>query len=148
VVAAGAPEVYHLVVVPDGPRSWLVASTNETVLRAKIAALTSATPSAPIASPALSAWKDMHMTAGGFFTIRSLVDLARQSMKGLPDAKHVQWDDILRHLPAGGTTPVVITSSPGAPTADDPGGSRQAEITIPADAVRDAMWLGMQLDAP
>jgi len=145
---AGAPRIVHVVFVPDGPRSWFAMSTSEAVIRVKVASVLGTAPVAATTSPSLAPFKETRMTAGGFFTIRSLIEMARDASQGQRVAKHVRWDEILRHLPANGTTPILVTAAPGAPTADDPGGSYEMNLTIPAEAVRDAVWLGVQLSLP
>jgi len=148
-----APAVYHLVVAPDGPRSWIAVSSSEALIRVKLAALVGAARAAdPTSFPELQGWRETRMTSGGFFTVRSLVSIVRESLSGhRPAAGETRLlariDDILRRLPANGTTPILVSAAPGAPTADDPGGSDQVEMTLPADAVRDAVWLGMQMNA-
>jgi hypothetical protein len=139
------PEVVHLVVVQDGPRSWLVVSSSEAVIRAELASVTGKASASALLAPGLAALKDTRTTAGGFFTIRSMVEIAREALKRGHAAKRVRWDDILHHLPASGTTPILVTAVPGAPTAEDPGGSYEMTLTLPAEAVRDAVWLGVQL---
>jgi hypothetical protein len=144
-IVAAPPEVIHLVVVADGPRSWFAMSPSVAVIRAKLAAVLGST--APTPSPAVQALKDMRMTSGGFMTVRSVVELAREATKR-HHVGHVHWDEILHHLPANGTTPILMTAAPGTPTSEDPGGTYEMNVTVPADAVRDAVWLGVQLEMP
>lgn len=143
-----APRVVHLVFVPDGPRSWFAMSTSEAVIRVKVASVLGAAPAEGTLSPSLAPFKEMRMTSGGFFTIRSLIEMAHDASEGHRAAKRVHWEEILGHLPANGTTPILVTAAPGAPTSEDPGGAYELDLMLPAEAVRDAVWLGVQLSLP
>ena len=143
--AVTPPEVVHIVVAQEGARSWIVVSTSEAVIRTELAAVLAGPPASALLAPGLVALKDTRTTAGGFFTIRAMVEIAREALKKQRVARRVRWDDILHQLPSGGTTPIVMTAAPGAPTTEDPGGSYEMNLVLPAEAVRDAVWLGVQL---
>jgi len=146
-----APEVVHFAIVPDGARTWMAMSTSPAALRAKLAPLVAPTPPAdplgPVAAArGLDGFKESRMTTGGFFTIRSILALAQESARTLPGAKAGRFAALIRSLPAKGTTPILMTAAPGAPTTADPGGVREAHVNIPADAIRDMVWLALQAD--
>ncbi len=146
-----APEVFHIVVVPDGPRSWAGISSSTATLRARLASVTGASPAPDSlgqkpAPQGLEGFKDARMSGGGFITVRSFVELVRQSMHGRRAAKAARWDNLLHHLPSKGTTPIVMTAAPEAPTKDDPGGVHELHLNVPAAAIRDAVWFGLQVD--
>ncbi len=146
-----AAEVYHLVVVPDGARSWLALSKSTPALRSTLAAVLAHSPrpdalGARAHDRGLDGFKETRMTSGGFVTVRAFVELARAAVAERHGVDARRWDAVLAHLPAKGVTPIVMTAAPGSPTADDPGGVRDLHVTIPADAIRDAVWFGLQAD--
>ena len=145
-----APEVYHLVVVPDGPRSWTGISSNVATLSAKLASVSGKAPAAdslglqPLPQ-GLEGFKEARMSGGGFVTVRSFVELVRQSMRVRKASKAARWENLVRHLPSKGVTPIVMTAAPGAPTTDDPGGVHELRLNVPAGAIRDAVMFGLEL---
>jgi hypothetical protein len=147
--AAQAPTVYHVAIVPDGARSWLGISASEAILKAKLVSIIATTPPADslglrAGSRGLDGFKDARMSAGGFFTVRALIELAQHSVGQRDPKKVAGWDGFLRGLPTKGETAMVYTSTAGTPTADEPGGSVELRLTVPADAIRDAFLFGVQ----
>ena len=86
------------------------------------------------------------MSSGSFVTVRSFIEIVRGFMTGKREAEGVKWDRLLAHLPSKGLTPMVLKATSRAATPEDPGGTSEVEMTVPADAIRDAIWFGFQLD--
>ncbi len=143
------PPVYHLVVLPDGPRTWVALSTSEAPLRAALSAVRQ-----PAGSPSgeslggratargLDGLRDGRMSAGGFITLRALVDTAREAK---PD-RDVAWSALLGRLPSRGVTPALFRSAPLAPTSDAPAGAREVALDLPVDFIRDAAGFVLQAE--
>jgi hypothetical protein len=146
------PQTLHVVIAADGARSWFGFAETEEALRAPLAAVLAGKPAADSLGPqtaarGLAPFAEARMTSGAFFTVRTFVELARQAAVG-PDrvARAARWEDVLKHLPAKGIAPLVVTAAPRPGGADDPGGARDVQVDVPADFVRDAVWFGMQSD--
>jgi hypothetical protein len=154
-VASGprpAPETLHFIMAPAGSKRWSGMSASLLTIRTKLAAVLSQSAAssslgAQPALPGLEGFRETRMGAGGFVTIRSFMEMLRQSVKAQLPSKAAVLDGMLRRLPAKGSSPVVLTSIPGAPTPAAPGGVHDVHLTIPAGAVRDAVWLGLQVGA-
>ena len=142
------PDVFHVVVVPDGARSWTAVSTSEAAL---VKALTTVvakngdTLGAHAADRGLAGFKESRVSGGSFATVASFIEIVRGFMTGKHEAEGVKWDRLLAHLPAKGMTPMILKSTSRGGTPDDPGGTSEVEMTVPADAIRDAIWFGFQL---
>jgi hypothetical protein len=154
---AGAHDVtkataIHVVVVPDGGRAWVGLSTEVSVLKAKLGAIASppggGSSLGDRAVPmGLAGFKETRMTSGAFLTIRAILALVRQSLPDADAGEGAKWDAVMKGLPAKGSTPMTLVSTSLAPTADNPGGTHLSEVTVPADAIRDAVWFAMQADS-
>jgi len=142
------PHTVHLLVVPDGSRSWIAISSSEDIAKAKVALAVGAhsTEGTLTTRAGLEGFRESRMAAGGFFTVRSLMALAEDVTSSAHVGKRVDWKRLLQMLPSKGATPVLVTSSPAAPTADEPGGLRDVHMTFPADAIRDAIRFTLAVD--
>jgi len=143
------PDVYHLVVIPDGARSWFAISTSEAALRKALASFSAKNPDtlgAHATERGLDGFKDTRMSAGAYLTVRAFIEMGLSAMTGKQAAEAKHWEALLAHLPAKGVTPITVTSAPLPPTADDAGGVRELRLNMPAESIRDAVWFALQLD--
>ncbi len=145
-----APDAYQVAIIPDGPRTWVALSTSEAALRASLASVPGATSTASLGAHAtalgLDTFKESRMTAGGLFTLRAFAAVARDGMAAREGVPPAAWDAVVDHLPARGLTPITVTATPLPPTVDDRGGAREMRMIVPAEAIRDMVWFGMQAD--
>jgi hypothetical protein len=143
------PRVYHAIIVPDGTRSWVAFSTSPSLARSRLTSVVTARPAAETlaARPGLEGFKEMRMGSGGFFTVKGFLGFAQDAFAEDKHAPKLEWARLMKALPAAGATPILFTSSPGAPTTEDPGGHRDLRLTVPADAIRDAVRFGLAVSA-
>ncbi len=146
------PIVYHAAVVGDGTHSWFGLSSSPTALAAALLAVSTpsttlgATLGAHATERGLAPFKDSRMSGGAFATVRGFVELARGAIATTEPTQAARLASLLAHLPSKGDTPMIMTAISSAPTPELAGGARELRIDIPADAIRDAVWFGMQLD--
>jgi hypothetical protein len=148
--AAAPPVVYHAAIVGDGARSWFGLSSSPTALAAALLAVSTPSQGATLGAHAtargLASFKESRMSGGAFATVRGFIELARGAIATTNPTQAARLASLLAHLPSKGDTPIVMTGVSSAPTAELAGGGRELRIDIPADAIRDAVWFGMQLD--
>jgi hypothetical protein len=132
------PVLVHIFLVPDGPRTWIAAGGDEAVTASRLA--TSLAPGADklSARPGLESLKDGSVGAGGFFTTRSLPEVAQQLPLLFTGATWLNKEsfDEAAQMPHHGMTPVPFsfTAQPGGPPS-----VTATRLTLPRDAIEDVV---------
>jgi hypothetical protein len=131
----GKPLVLHVLVVPDGSGSWLVAAADEglAVAKAKEVLAGGGLP----ARAGLASMKDAHVNSGGFVTARTLGIPNTIGWVLAPDWSTLERDP-LRWVAAAsdrGATPVTFAFAAQAATSTSPAGTFTATATIPKGAI-------------
>jgi hypothetical protein len=152
VAAAVGPLAFHVLVVPDGPRTWVGVGGDEALTAAKLATALAGSGDTLQSRAELATWREARVGEGGFVTGRGLFAdaVGLMALAGSfedptanvallpPQAVADAWGD-LRRLPAGAATPVTVTSTSSSTKAP---ASVVTSIRVPRAAVEDAMvWL-------
>jgi hypothetical protein len=130
------PVTVHILLVPDGDRTWIAMGGDASALAAKAASvLTGADPNGQLGHRAgLDAVHSAKIGSGGFFEIEGLSAFAGE-MGALigDDLRGAEGDlDALSRMPHGGTTPI-----PFAITAQSSPGPLMTTVTVPKAAIED-----------
>jgi hypothetical protein len=144
---------YQLVVLPDGPRTWVAFSTSEPGLRSALRpimarAAASDALGAHATERGLDPLRNARMSAGGFVTLASFVELTREASDADGTDTGPRWVALLEHLPGKGKTPIRFTSAPLVPTPDAPGGVREVRVDVPVECIRDVILFSLQAGGP
>jgi hypothetical protein len=146
------PMAFHVLVVPDGPRTWVGVGGDEALTAAKVAAALAGSGDTLQSRADLAPWKNARIGAGGFVTARGLFaetvgwvmlaglfeDPSARVARLPPQTVADTWGD-LRRLPAGGATPLTVTSTSSSAMAP---ASVVTSIEVPRAAVEDAIvWV-------
>jgi hypothetical protein len=150
--ASVGPMAFHVLVVPDGSRTWVGVGGDEALTAAKLAGALAGSGDTLQSRAELAPWKEARVGEGGFVTGRGLfanavglmalassfedptAPIALLPLQAVADA----WGD-LRRLPAGGATPVTFTSTSSSMKAP---ASVVTSIGVPRAAVEDAIvWV-------
>jgi hypothetical protein len=139
---AGKPIKLHLLVLPDGARSWLVLASDEATLVAKAKAVL--TPAADGAATlarrgGLESMRDARVNAAGFVSPRGLV--AGTAFGWLLGQKYgALHRDVFEGVgasPQQGATPIPFSFTSQAGAGATPGGSFTASAALPRGAIED-----------
>jgi hypothetical protein len=137
--APAKPTLVHVLVAPDGARSWLAIGGDDAALATKLAAALGSGGGGLAGRQELASLKDAKVGSAGFLTARSLPEMATTlslvfggSAGGA--ASDMQETD---HMPNKGATPIVFTVTPQAPGG---AASLLATTFVPRGAVEDLVY--------
>ena len=134
---APRPLLVHLIVVPDGQRTWLALGADEQALASKLAGLKGG---AHLDSrPEFAGLKTTSVATGGFLTAKRIEEqsLELNVVGGAGPAAAGEAIRALQQMPNKGASPIVMwtTAAPGALTL---------EATAPVGAFEDLIWAYLQ----
>jgi hypothetical protein len=129
---ADAPLTVHVLVVPDGARTWVAVGGDPTLLASKVATAVGASASA---RPELAPLDAEKVGAAGFFDVRSLPEAVVQLslLGGEPAAGALSALQSVGTLPHRGLAPIVFTL-----TAQNES-TAAAALHVPRAAIEDAI---------
>ncbi len=136
-----APLTVHLVLVPDGSRTWLGVAGDAALAASRVTASIAA-PGEPRADhPPLDHDK---VGAAGFFDVRSLPEAVVQLsvLGGEPVPEALSLLDAVSALPHRGLTPVVFSMT------GQPGNTAVMDLQVPRATIEDAVILGLSHAQP
>jgi hypothetical protein len=137
--APAKPTLVHLLVAPDGARSWVAIGGDDVALAAKLASALAAGSSGLGSRAELASLKDAKVGSAGFLTARSLPEMATTLslvFGGSPTGAAADMDETDR-MPNKGATPIVFTVTP-QPAG---GAASLVETTfVPRGAVEDLVF--------
>jgi hypothetical protein len=114
-----APISYWIVVMPDGPRTWVAASADKAALEKHLAMVKSGSPdSGTIASkPGLDLFKSGRTVGGGYLTMAGLSSSASGGLGALlePHRHHSGAGEMIKaalaKIPNHGETPIILEAT-------------------------------------
>ena len=132
------PLLVHIFVLPDGTRTWLAVGGDEAVTASHLTTTLGTGGDKLATHAALAPLKDGSVGAGGFFTARGLPEAAQQVPLVLNGATWVAKEtfDEAAQMPHQGLTPILFSSTA---QAGAPGGVTVIRVTLPRDAIEDAV---------
>lgn len=134
----GRPLVLHLLVVPDGQRTWFASGGDEGLVAAKVAAAMAGGGDTLSARPELASLKTAAVGAGGFVTVRGLPEMVEQlavlfgatshdAMRSLEDAQKLPHQGLV-------AMPFTLTAQ-----ANGPSHGAVTTMQVPRAAIEDAI---------
>jgi hypothetical protein len=128
------PLLVHVLLVPDGPRTWLAVGGDEGVTAARLATALGSGGDKLASRAALAPLKEGTIGAGGFLTARGVPEAGEQLPLIFNGATWMAKEafDEAAQMPHRGTTPILFTwtAQPGGATA---------HVTVPRDAIEDGV---------
>jgi hypothetical protein len=123
---------FHVLVVPDGVRTWVAIAGDESLAVAKLRAAMAGAGDTLAARTELGPWKGARLLGGGFLTLRGIAaQVSAAAAIWGPLSKNVTEPfRLVQQLPHQGMTPLMFTSTMATPAMD----AGEAKSSPPADA--------------
>lgn len=134
----GRPTVLHVLVVPDGQRTWIASGGDEGLVATRVAAAMGSGGDKLRARPELASLKNATVGAGGFVTVRGLPEMVEQLAVLFGDSSHDAMEslDDVQKLPHQGLVgmPFTVTAQ-----ANGPGHGAVTTLQVPRATVEDVV---------
>ena len=132
------PLLVHILLSPDGPRTWLAVAGDEAVAASRLVATLASSGDSLAGHADLAPLKDTPVGAGGFITLRGVPEAAQEGsllFNGATWGAKETFDETAQ-MPHRGQTPIVFSSTaqPGSAPA-----VTVSNVSLPKEAIEDVV---------